>query len=100
MNHLLLVTLTAPPSIEESLVDWLLEFTDQAGFSSQRADGHSSRLEGLSLAEQVAGRKSQVRFQLHLPGEQLPRFMDALKKDFGGAGLHYWVAPLLDAGHV
>jgi hypothetical protein len=57
-------------------------------------------MEGLSLAEQVAGRKSQVRFQLHISSEVLPRFMEKLKQDFAGAGLHYWVAPLLDAGHV
>ena len=100
MTQLVLITLTAPPSIEESLVDWLLEFTDHIGFTSQKADGHSSRVEGLNLAEQEAGRKSQVRFQLHIPSDELPRFMESLKQDFGGAGLHYWVAPLLDAGHI
>jgi len=100
MSPQVLITLTAPPSIEESLVDWLLQFAEHVGFSSQKANGHSSRLEGLNLAEQVAGRKSQVRFQLHLPSEELPRFMDSLKKDFAGAGLHYWVAPLIDAGPI
>jgi hypothetical protein len=100
MNSQLLITLTAAPSIEESLVDWLLEFSDHIGFTSQRANGHSSRLEGLNLAEQVAGRRAQIRFQMHLPAEELPRFMASLKENFGGAGVHYWVTPLLDAGHV
>jgi hypothetical protein len=100
MPELLLITLTVSPSVEESLVDWLLQFTEHSGFTSHKADGHSSRIEGLSLAEQVSGRKSQVRFQLHLPGTELDRFMAQLKLDFGGAGIHYWVAPLLDAGHI
>jgi len=96
----LLITLTVAPSLEESLVDWLLQFTGHFGFTSVKTNGHSSRVEGLTLAEQVAGRTSQIRFQLHLPEQDLPLFMDALKKDFGGAGIHYWIAPLIDAGHV
>ena len=95
-----LITLTASPAIEESMVDWLLQFESHAGFTSHRANGHSSRLEGLSLAEQVAGRKNQVHFQLHIPSEDLPDFLYRLKKDFLGAGIHYWVAPLVDAGHI
>jgi len=100
MNPQVLITLTAPPSIEESLVDWLLEFAGPVGFTSQKAHGHSSRVDGLNLAEQVAGRKNQIRFQLHLPSEALPGFMDGLKQDFAGVGLHYWVSPLIDAGHI
>jgi hypothetical protein len=100
MNQQVLITLTVPPSIEESVVDWLLQFNRHAGFTSQRASGHSSRQEGLNLAEQVAGRKEQIRFQMHIRPEELPRFMDTLRRDFAGAGLHYWVTPLLDTGHV
>lgn len=101
MNHQhVLITLSVPPSIEESVVDWLLQFNENSGFTSHRANGHSSRVEGLSLAEQVAGRREQARFQMHMPSEDLPRFMDTLQKDFGGAGLHYWVTPLIEVGHV
>ncbi|MFZ4703857.1 MAG: DUF3240 family protein [Candidatus Methylumidiphilus sp.] len=95
-----LITLTVPPSIEETVVDWLLQFDEHTGFTSQNANGHSSRVEGLNLAEQVAGRKKQVRFQMHLPADELPRFMESLKKDFDGAGLHYWVIPIILSGHV
>lgn len=95
-----LITLTASPAMEESLVDWLLQFEHPAGFTSHRANGHSSRLEGLSLAEQVAGRKNQVHFQLHIPSEELPGFIEQLKQAFGGAGVHYWVVPLIESGHL
>ncbi len=100
MNPQTLITLSVSPSIEESLVDWLLEFAIHSGFTSYPVNGHSSREEGLSLAEQVAGRKKQIRFQMHIPDEELPRFLEQLKRDFAGAGVHYWVTPLIDAGHI
>lgn len=99
LSQQVLITLTVPPSIEESVVDWLLQFNDHAGFTSHRANGHSSRVEGLNLAEQVAGRKEQIRFQMHIPSADLARFIHALKTDFTGAGLHYWVTPLIETGH-
>lgn len=83
-----------------SLVDWLLESATHAGFSSHAVNGHSSREEGLSLAEQVAGRKRAVRFQMHVHEAQMPEFMAQLKKDFAGTGLHYWIVPIIDAGHI
>ena len=100
MNPQVLITLTVPPSIEESIVDWLLQFNDHSGFTSQWANGHSSRMEGLNLAEQVAGRKQQIRFQMHINTDDLPRFMETLKKDFADAGLHYWVTPIIDFGRI
>ncbi|PZN73669.1 MAG: DUF3240 domain-containing protein [Candidatus Methylumidiphilus alinenensis] len=100
MNPQVLITLTVPPSIEESIVDWLLQFNDHSGFTSQWANGHSSQMEGLNLAEQVAGRKQQIRFQMHINTDDLPRFMDTLKRDFADAGLHYWVTPVIDVGHI
>ncbi len=100
MTPQILITLTVPPSLEESLVDWLLQSSTHAGFTSHPVNGHSSRGEGLSQAEQVAGRKKQVRFQMHIPHEDLPRFMEQLKGDFAGAGIHYWISPLSDVGHI
>ena len=100
MNPLCLITLTAPPAIEEALVDWLLQTTTHTGFSSFPVNGHSSREEGLTLAEQVAGRKKQIRFQMHIANEEIPAFLENLRKDFTGAGVHYWVSPLIDAGHA
>jgi len=100
MASLSLITLTVPPAIEETLVDWLLQSATHAGFSSFPVNGHSSREEGLSLAEQVEGRKKQIRFQMHISNAEIPSFLESLKRDFTGAGVHYWISPLLDAGHV
>lgn len=100
MNTQYLITLTVPPTIEETVVDWLLQFDFHAGFTSFPVNGHSSRETGLSLAEQVTGRKKQARFQIHIPETELPPFIDRLRRDFSGTGLHYWVSPVLEAGHL
>lgn len=100
MNQRYLITLTVSPAIEETVVDWLLQFAGQGGFTSFPVNGHSGREEGLSLAEQVAGRKKQIRFQVHVQEAVLTPVLDRMKQDFQGAGVHYWVSPVLEAGHI
>ncbi len=100
MTQQYLITLAATPALEETIVDWLLRFGNQTGFTSQAVHGHSSREEGLSLAEQVAGRKRQVRFQLHIDAKEWPRFITQLKQDFADAGLHDWLVPVIESGHI
>lgn len=95
-----LLTLTAPPNLEEPLVDWLLQFAPEHGFTSFQVHGHSSRHEGLTLAEQVRGRKKQARFELRLPSVELAALVERLRQDFAGTGLHYWITPVLGHGRV
>ncbi|MGZ8217868.1 DUF3240 family protein [Methylomagnum sp.] len=96
----ILFTLIASPGLEEPLVDWLLEFKPEYGFSSFPVNGHSSRQGGLSLAEQVSGRKRQVRFEMHLPEAEWRPLVERLNRDFAGAGIHYWVSPVIEQGRV
>jgi len=100
MSDFFLLILIAPPSLEEPLVDWLLQFESRYGFCSLPVSGHSSRQEGLTLAEQVSGRKKQIRFEIHLPETEWRLLIEQLKRDFAGAGFHYWVSPILDHGRV
>lgn len=99
MNQCLL-TIVIPLSIEESLVDWLLERKELSGFSSMRIDGHGSRHAELSLAEQVLGRQRKVMFQVHTECEGIEDLLVGLREDFTGAGLHYWVMPLVSTGRI
>lgn len=99
MQECLLVIVTTP-SLEESVVDWLLAQERLSGFSSARIDGHGSRQTELSLAEQVMGRQRKVMFHVHTDCAAVNALLDALQRDFKGAGLHYWVMPLLDAGRI
>lgn len=95
-----LITLNVPPSIEESIVDCLLTFEAEHGFSSFPVSAHDHKNEGLSLAEQVTGRQRKIRFQMSIAEGDLAALLERLKADFSGAGIHYWVLPVIDKGVV
>ena len=99
MNESCLLVLVAPPQIEETLVDFLLESEGFSGFSLMKIDG--SPAHGiLTLAEQVTGRKRQVMFQVHASCAETRTLVTHLRKTFRGSGLHYWIAPLIEAGPI
>jgi len=95
-----LVTINVPPLLEEAVVDCLLAIDATDGFSSLVVSAHGSEHETLSLAEQVAGRKKQIRFQMYVPEQQIKVLIERLKQDFSGAGIHYWVMPVLESGSI
>jgi len=99
MSECLLIIVT-PHSIEESLVDWLLERSDLSGFSSIRIDGHGSHQSVLSLAEQVLGRQRKIMFHVHTDCGHIDDLLAAIRRDFSGTSLHYWVMPLVAAGRI
>ncbi|BCX80980.1 nitrogen regulatory protein P-II 1 [Methylomarinovum caldicuralii] len=100
MSELYQLTLVADPGLEEPVVDWLLEHEPRYGFTSSHLFGHSRALENLSLAEQVAGRKHQVRFQLCVDQARLDELLADLARHFGGSGIRYWVVPVMREGEV
>ncbi len=100
MSKLYLLTLVTDPELEEPIIDWLLKYEVRYGFTSSRIFGHSSRLTGLSIAEQVAGRKRQQRFQVCVDQETLDFLLERLRLDFGGSGIRYWVVPVISEGEV
>lgn len=95
-----LLVITAPPRLEEALVDWLLENAQGLGFTSAQVNGHSSQHGGLSLAEQVSGRRRRVQFQIHAEPPRIDQLLVDLAGEFRAADIHYWVTPLLRAGHL
>jgi hypothetical protein len=95
-----LVTLNVPPSLEEAIVDCLLTFETEDGFSSFPVSAHDHKNQNLSIAEQVAGRQDQIRFQMYIPEEDLLVLLDKLKKEFSGSGVRYWVLPVVENGSL
>jgi len=95
-----LLNLIVPPQVEDALAEWLLERADVPGFSSAPVSGHGSSEQSMTLAEQVAGRSRRVMFFLHLPRTEAERLLAALRQAFQGSGLHYWLVPVLDFGHI
>jgi hypothetical protein len=95
-----LLVLTASPALESQLIDWLLGSEHVTGFSSGPIHGHGSRHDRLSVAEQVTGRQQRLQFQVQLTGAAAQAVLGALGRDLAGADLHYWLVPLIAAGHL
>ncbi len=99
MSQCLLV-LIVTPSIENAVVDWLLEREDIDGFSTMAISGHGASAHSLTAAEQVAGRRRQVMFHTHLSEDVAKKIIDDARHAFKGSGMHYWLMPVLAAGHL
>ncbi len=95
-----LVTLNVPTSIEEAMVDCLLSFESEHGFSSLPINAHDHKNEGLSLAEQVTGRQKKIRFQMYISQHDLTALLAQLNSNFKNAGIHYWVLPVIESGYI
>lgn len=100
MSETCLFNLVVTPEVEDAITDWLLERAEVAGFSSHPISGHGSSLHAMSLAEQVAGKRRQVLFQFYLPVADAHMLLEAVRRDFRGSGMHFWLLPVLDHGHV
>lgn len=92
-----LITLIATPELEERLIDWLLE-SGHDGFTTSACHGHGIHAARLSAAEQVAGRQRRVVFWIQTPASEASALVSRLAETFGGAGLHYWILPVSEAG--
>lgn len=95
-----LLMIFAPPSVEETLVDWLLEHDEIEGFSSAEAYGHGVRTTGMSLLEQVTGRQRRVQFMIRTTHEISQHLVGDLREKFTGVGLHYFILPVSEAGRL
>ena len=96
-----LVTLNVPVELEELMVDCLLMFESEHGFSAFPVNSHDHhRNERLSLIEQVTGRHRKVRFQMYIAATDLPLFIKNLKENCTHTGIHYWVLPVIESGYV
>jgi len=95
-----MLNLICPPSLEAAIVEWLLEQGDIPGFSSLPIAGHGSSEHSMTLAEQVTGRSRRVMFLIQLPQPVAERVLDDLASAFHGSGLHFWLTPVIRAGHL
>jgi Protein of unknown function (DUF3240) len=100
MNKDRLVILNAPSSLEEAVVDCLLTLESEHGFSSFPVNVHHHENKGLSLAEQVSGRQEQICFQVHIDEEGARLLLGRLMEEFAGAGIQYWIVPMLESGEI
>lgn len=100
MKEFCLLTLVVPPSLEETLIDWLLMQENISGFSSVEINGHGSRSADLSVFEQVTGRQKRIQYQIHTEMVIANSMIEALKLKYPNTGLHYMLSPVLSAGQI
>lgn len=96
----LLFVISIPPTLEDQLIDWLLERDGSPGFSSTAISGHSADPSRLSTAEKVTGKQRRTQFQVQIEAAEQRDFTARLGDAFEGADVHYWVVPLLAAGSL
>lgn len=95
-----LLTIIAPPSLEETLVDWLLEEPRIEGFSSTEIFGHGARQKGMTLLEQVTGRQRRVQFQIQTDAGTVSHLVAQMRERFAGVGVYYFVTPVAESGRI
>jgi len=90
-----LVMLTVSPQMEDEVVDWLLGDPDTTGFTTVPAFGHGGPHHLLSIAEQVAGKRARVQFQIVTSAPRAAALLTGFERAFPGANAHAWAVPLM-----
>ena len=96
----LCLTLLCPPALEEKLLDLLLMAPEAAVFTSTPTSEHGLSFGRLSPIEQVLGRSLATQVQVLLTATDKQGVLDAIQQQFAGAGLRFWVTPVIEAGEI
>jgi hypothetical protein len=94
------VTLSLAPSLEERMIDWLLERDDVATFTGYTTYAHGADGRELSVAEQVSGRQRRLELRVEIRSAAVDAWLAALATDFAGADVDYHVTPILRSGRL
>lgn len=88
-----------PKSLEENLVDHLLEHPELAsGFTTSSVEGHGAGASFHSSAEQVRGRAHRVQMQIVMNREDAATLLAYLKENLPNREVAYWITPVLEFG--
>lgn len=98
--NLCMLTIIIPATLEDVVIDWMLEQSDIRGFNSSSLYGHGSDETKMSIAERVTGKSQRVMFQTHLTESVAKNILTRLKKEFASKDIHYMMRPLIDAGNL
>lgn len=95
------LTLVCHESMEERLVDYLLERPDLVtGFSATRIDGNSQSEALQTMAEQVRGRSRRFEINVVMNLEDAQTLLAHLKEDEPNHDVAYWITPVLEFGRL
>ena len=93
-----LLVLNVRPELEEDLVDYLLTRDGIEGFTSYHARGHGTN-EGMSLAEQVSGRRKRLQFEILMEESDVKALIDGLA-DTVGRDIVFWQQMISNQGRI
>ena len=94
------LTLLCPPAIEEKLLDLLLMQPDSTVFTSTPTAAHGLDHQHLGQMEQVLGRARATEVQVIIDEAEKDALLETLRQQFAGAGLRYWLTPVVEAGEI
>jgi len=93
------LTLMLPKSIEETLVEHLLDHPEWVrGFSTLDASGHGAAGVAHTTAELVRGASRRVKVQVIMNREDAAALIDHLRATMTNAEVTYWLTPVLEVG--
>ena len=96
----LCLTLLCPPAVAENLLDLLLMSPNVVVFTSTPAAIHGLAVGTLGRTEQVHGRALATQVQVVLAVTDKSALLEDIQQKFAGAGLRYWVTPVVEAGEI
>lgn len=96
----LCLTLLCPPAIEEKLLDLLLMMPNTTVFTSTSTAAHGRSHENMDQTEQVLGRERATKIQAILAAADKEVLLNAIRQEFTGAGLRYWLTTVNEAGEI
>jgi hypothetical protein len=95
-----MLVLVAPASLRDMLVDCLMASELVSGFNLQDMDGYSREHSRFDLAEQVAGYRRMVRFEVIHREEVQQALLDAVTDACEAGQVRYWISALDLSGHL
>lgn len=95
-----ILTLLVPPTVQEKLLDVLLEAVGEDVLISVPTFRHGGPQARLSNLEQVMGRSAALQIQVLLTSEAMGALLQRLREELRGTGLRYWASALTDEGEI
>ena len=93
------LTISFPKSLEENIVDHLLEHPEWVeAFSTTRMEGHGQAGIATEPAELVRGRAARVHAQIVLNREDAQALLAHLRAALPNPEVAYWLSPVLEFG--
>ncbi len=95
------LTLVCHRSLEERLVDHLLEHPEWVhGFSTVAMEGSSQSEHLPSMMEQVRGRSQRVQMMMVMNLDDAQALVAHLKVEEANREIAYWIAPIIEFGRL